>query len=393
MGKRISAVFLAGTLVLSLFLSGCGKTGSSNQAGTKGLAVPVAVQPVKRADITKELVVSGQLCGEQTVVVSPKISGKVAAVNVDLGSRVAAGDALFTLDDTDLQLQVQQSEAAVAVSEAKRKVAEVNRENAAREFERYRQLYEQGAVSAEKYEEYRLKLDQAMSGEPEANLAQMQANLAYQRSQLANTVITSPISGEVSVKNIEVGSMVSPSTQALTVVNLDRVKVQVSVGEQHISKIKPGQEVKVVIPSVRQEPFSGTVLNISPAADPKTKGFLVEVRMDNPGHVLKQGMFAEVHIALDRSQNALAVPVDAVVQKAGEYVVYTVVDGAAKENKVKVGISDGKLTEIVEGLSEGDQVVTTGQESLVNGAKVMVQEGQPGGAGRPDQGGQPKGEK
>jgi multidrug efflux pump subunit AcrA (membrane-fusion protein) len=90
-------------------------------------------------------------------------------------------------------------------------------------------------------------------------------------------------------------------------------------------------------------------------------------------------MFAEVHIITDRSEKALTVPVDAIVQKSGGNYVYTVVEGTAKENKVNVGISDGKVTEITAGLAEGDQVIVLGQQGLVNGAKVVVQGGQPKG--------------
>ncbi|MCL5290135.1 MAG: efflux RND transporter periplasmic adaptor subunit [Firmicutes bacterium] len=375
-----------------LAAAGCGSKSTAPAGGGKGMAVPVAVQPVKRADIARELVVSGQLAGEQSVVVSPKITGKVDDVRFELGSRVARGDVLFTMDDTDIVAQVQQYEASVAASAARKKVAEQNRENASRQFERYNQLYEQGAISADTFESYKLKLDQALSEEPESNLAQMEASLSYQRNQLANTVVTSPISGEVAVKNVEIGSMVSSSTQAVTVVNLEQVKVQLPVGEQQVGKLKQGQEVKVLVPSVREEQFNAVIANISPAADPKTKSFLVEVKMDNPEHVLKQGMFAKVHIATDRKEKALTLPVDAVVARSGDNYVFTVVEGKAKENKVKVGISDGKVTEIIEGLAEGDQAIVLGQQGLINGSPVLVQGAQEGSSGQ-GKGDQPKGEK
>lgn len=379
MGKKVIVGLLAGFWVFSLLLSGCGKNTATQGAGGKNMAVPVAVQPVNRADVAKELVASGQLVGEQSVVVSPKIAGKVAAVNVELGTAVTAGSVLFKLDDSDIQAQVQQSEANVAVMEARKIVAEQNLVNASKQFERYKQLYQQGVISADTFDTYSLKLDQASSGESVANLAQAQASLAYQQNQLANTVITAPISGEVASENVDAGGMVNSSTQAVTLVNLDRVKVQVTVGEQHIGKLKQGQEVKVLVPSVRQEPFTGVIANLSPAVDAKTKSFLIEVKMDNPNHVLKQGMFAEVHIITDRSEQALTVPIDAIVQKSGENYVYTVAEGTAKENKVSVGVSDGKVTEITAGLAEGDQVIVLGQQGLVSGAKVIVQGGQPKG--------------
>jgi len=383
MGKKVSVILLAFVLILNFMLTGCGNNSSPAQqgAGGKAVAVPVAVDQVRCGDVFKELVASGQLVGEQCVVVSPKISGKVASVPVEVGSVVSAGSVLFTLDDSDLRVQVQQSEAAVSVALAKQKVAVENRNNAARQYERYRQLYEQGAISADTFESYALKLEQAMSGEPEASLAQSQAALAYQRNQLANTVITSPIAGTVAQCNVEVGNVISSATQAVTVVDLSRVKVQIHVGEQQIGKIKQGQEVKVIVPAVRDEPYTGLVSNLSPAADEKTKSYLVEVKVDNPGQVLKQGMFAEVHIVTDRSEGVLTVPVDALVARSGGSVVFTVRDGQARENQVRTGISDGKVVEIISGVQEGDQVIVLGQQGLVDGARVAVSGGQDAGAG------------
>lgn len=378
MFKKGWIFLLAGVLSLSLAFAGCAKN-STPAGGGKSTAVPVAVDAVKRGDVAKELVASGQLFGEQSVVVSPKISGKVASVPVDVGSEVGAGSVLFALEDSDIRAQVQQAEAAVAVSRAKLKATQDSRESAAKQYERYKKLYEQGAVSADTFDTYLLKLQQAQSEEPEANLAKDEASLAYQQNQLANTLIAAPFAGTVAQRNVDVGNVISSSTQALTLVDLSRVKVQVSVGEEQIGKIKQGQEVKVIVPSVRAEPFTGLVSNLSPAADSKTKSFLIEIKMDNPDRVLKQGMYAEVHIVTDRSEKALTVPVDAMTPRAGENIVFTVVDGTAKENKVKVGISDGKITEITEGLVEGDQVIVLGQQGLADGSKVAVQGGQPKG--------------
>ncbi|OPX92232.1 MAG: Multidrug resistance protein MdtA precursor [Pelotomaculum sp. PtaB.Bin104] len=391
MGKRIPVIgasILTGVFMLSLTLSGCGNSLTTQASGAKSPAVPVAVETAKRGDVVKELVASGQLVGEQSVVVSPKITGKVASVPVEVGSAVNAGDVLFTLDDFDIRVQVQQSEASVSVAQAKQKVAEDSRDNAAKQYDRYKQLFEQGAVSADTFDSYALKLQQAQSEEPEATLAQSQAALAYQRNQLANTVIVSPIAGIVALRNVDVGGVVSSTTQAITVVDLSRVKVQVSVGEQQIGKIKQGQEVKVFVPAVRADSFTGVVANLSPAADAKTKGYMIEVKMDNPGQALKQGMFAEVHIATDRSEGALTVPVNALVARSDGSVVYTVQNGVAKEVQVKAGISDGRVTEITGGLQEGDQVVVLGQQSLVDGARVLVGGGedkansQPGAQGK-----------
>lgn len=373
--KRKGVLFLfLGVLLVALFYAGWSKSRQNAGKGAveKDPAVPVSVEIAKRGDVLKELIVSGQVTGEQSVVVAPKISGKVAVVSVDLGSEVGAGDVLFTLDDSDIRAQVAQAEAAVVMAGARLKTAEQNRENSLKQYERYKELYEHGVVSADTLDAYAFKLEQANSEEPEAALAQSRAALSFQQNQLANTVIASPIGGTVALRGVDAGSIVSPATQAVTVVDLARVKVQVSIGEQQIGKIKPGQEVKVVVPAAQTGPFTGVVSNISPAADPKTKSFLVEIKMDNPNRVLKQGMFAQVHIVTDRREGVLLAPVDALVAKSGTDVVFTVEGGLAKENKVKTGISDGKVFEILSGLQEGAQVVVMGQQGLVDGFKVVA---------------------
>lgn len=386
-------------LLLVLAAAGCARGAKTPDKGAGVPPVPVAAEAAGRGDVLKVLTASGQLLGEQSVVVSPKVSGRVASVQAAVGSAVRAGEVLFTLDDSEIRAQVAQAEAAVAVAREKLKVAQQNRENAARQYERNKVLYEAGAISAEVFESIAFKLEQARSGEPEAALAQAEAALAYQRSQLANTVVTAPITGTVAQRGVEPGSMVSAATQAFTVVNLDRAKVQVSVGEQHVGKISSGQEVKVMVPAVGPDPFAGTIAGVSPAADPKTKSFLVEVTMDNSGGVLKQGMFAEVRLIVGRSENALIVPVDAVVARNNENIVFTVVEGKARENKVQVGLTDGRVTEITGGLVQGDQVVIVGQQGLVDGARVVVQgaqspQGLQGSQGPADvPGGPPKGEK
>lgn len=404
MVKNSRMLLLAGFLFVSLVLAGCGKGANpSNQGpGGRGAGVPVALEEVKRGDIQKELLASGQLMGEQSVVVSPRISGRVASVRVDVGTVVKAGDVLFTLDNSDIQAQVRQAEAVAMTAREKMKVAQQNRDNAEKQYQRNKVLFEQGVISAEAYESFALKLAQARSGEPEAALAQAEAALSYQLNQLANTVITAPISGTVAQRSVEVGGMVSSATQAVSLVYLDRMKVQVNVGEEHVSKIQQGQNVRVVVPAAGRDAFTGTISGVSPASDAKTKSFPVEVRLDNPGKVLKQGMFAEVYFIAGRSENALVIPVDAVVTRNNEQVVFTVEEGAAKLNKVKLGISDGIKTEVIEGLAEGQKVVIIGHQALVDGSKVMApgaqgrqggQGGPPGEGGQRPPEGQPKGER
>ena len=379
--RLIAAIVLVAAVVIT---PGCSLKSGAVAQGTDGKkpAVQVAVQQVKRMEINRTLVLSGEVQPAQAVEVGSKISGKVASVPVDVGSRVSAGDVLFRLDDSEISAQFGQAEAAVEVARANLDVAEKNKENAAAQLERYRQLYEQGAISADAFDTYKLKYEQAASQAPEALLRQSEANLAYQNYQRGNTVVRSPIAGVVALRNVEPGEMVSPSTQAIRVVDLSAVKVKVNIGEKEVGKVREGQTVDIRVPSAGQAPFQGVVSSVSPSADQKSKTYPVEVRLENREGQLKEGMFAEVTFVVEGLPDALAVPVEALVPKGDKQVVFVLKGDQVEERAVDPGISDGKFQAVPQGLAEGERVVIKGLQGLADGTKVAVP-----GAG---QGGQPK---
>lgn len=380
---------LAGAILLlagSFLLSGCAKR--QQQAPGTGQARPpvtVAVQKTQRATIEKELVVGGQLTGIRKAVVGPKTTGRVADVLVSLGQAVGAGEVLFELEKTEVESQLRQARADLASAEENKKLADINRENAKRKLDRYKELFDAGAVSKDTYEQYLLEYEKAMVKTAEASLERARAEVEVLETQLANMTVRAPFSGLVSKVAVNPGEVVSPSSQCVELVDVSQVKVAVSVGEDEVNKLKMGQECRVVVAAARAEPFTGRITAISPAADEKSKTFSVEVTLENPQGELKPGMYAEVHLVVGRAENALAVPVNAVQTRGEKQVVFVVEGDTAKERAVVTGISDGKLVEIKEGLAEGDQVVVMGQQGLTNGAKVVVSGGSPPG-GKPSDG-------
>jgi RND family efflux transporter MFP subunit len=369
----------------TVFFAGCAgrqqNAGSPQQgAGAGRPPAAVAVQSVKKGKIVREYVAGGQLAGIRTAVVAPKISGRVASVPVTAGQAVREGDVLLTLDSTDAENQVRQARAALAVAQENKKLADVNRAGAKKQLERYRQLYEAGAVPADTYEQYELKYEQAAAPVPEAQLAQAEAALAVYEANLANHTVRAPFGGVVAKVGVDPGEMVTSASPCVTLVDLNRVKVEVAVGEQEVNKIRPGQSCRVAVAAARSEPFPGTVTAVAPAADDKTKGFTVEVTLDNPDGILKQGMYAEVSLVTDTAEDVLTVPVDAVLNRDGRRIVFVVEGGEAKERTVTVGLTDGRLAEIKDGLKEGEQVAVAGNQSLTNGSKVIVSGGPGAGA-------------
>ncbi len=389
---RKKRVLLTALLIVLAVSAGCsGKEGAAGGGGARGPgAVAVKVAPVETADIREIKFFNGQVQPLQSTVMAPKVAGRVASVAVRIGDPVRRGDVLFQLDTSELSAQVRTQEADLAMARAKLEMAQKNREYFQKTLDNYKKLYEAGALSREKYDEMALKYEQAMSGEFEASVAKSEAALNYQRSLLEGSTVRSPIDGVVSFVNVETGQNVTTSTQAVGVVNISIVKIKIFVGDQQINRLAKGQPVEIEIPDVRSTPFTGTVAALSPAVDPAVKGYPVEIELPNPEGLIKQGMFARVKVAVRESKNAVLVPVDAVINRPEGRFVFAVENGKAKEYKVETGIAEGGKVEITTGgLKSGDQVVTVGHQSLVDGMAVRLsQDSRPG-----SQGGKPETEK
>ena len=368
-----------------LVLAGCGK---KQQTGEEEIVIPIEAVAVEKGSIADVTVVTGKLKALTTSDVVPSgQGGKVAAINVEVGSQVSRGQTLITLENTSaasLAAAIRQAEEGVAQARSGLEVARINYEQAAANYERGKQLYESGVIAqggAAGFETaYEIPYKQAKVNYEEtapAALATAQAAVAlatenYQQ-QNNNSVITSPIDGGVTAINVNPGELASPSSQSpvVTVVNLSKVEVETTVTESLINKIQRGQEVPVTISAVSGEPFSGVIANIALAADPSTKAYPIKVQIDNAQHTLKPGMFAEVQIE-NTLPETLLLPRDAVVKAGDKDVVWVVDNDRVKSCEVAVGVSDGQKIQILEGLQGGEQVVVSGQNMLKDDTKVAI---------------------
>lgn len=400
---RLFFLLLAALLIIVVAGSGCGRQVADRNPAEANAAVPVTLARAEKGKLNDTVVVSGKLEACQKSDVVPKVSGKVGVVHVDVGSRVRAGQVLVTLENEDLAARVAQAEAgvnqaaaslgqaeaglksaqaALANAQSNYAVAEANY-NRAKEllvagavsqavFEtQYELPYKQAKETAEGSAPAQVELAQAQIKQAQAAMANARAQLAVARQAYDDSFIRAPFGGVVTARNVEPGEMASSAVAAISMVNLDKVEVKATVGEDLINKLKVGQEVPVKVSAVSATPFTGVVAKISPAADKTTKAFPVEVQMDNPNHLLKPGMFAEMAFSRGQ-QESLLVPRDAVVKDGEKNYIWVVKDGRARRCQVQVGDSDGKQIIIVSGLVAGEEVVVAGQESLREGGKVTV---------------------
>lgn len=360
MNRRSSILFPLAFLAILLLLSGCGGKKESERNGNNSGVVSVSTAKATVGQIEDLTTISGKLEALESANIVPKMPGKVALITVDLGSQIKAGDVLMRLEADELAAAVSQAEAALASAQASFEVSRVN-------YERGRRLLEQGAISQSDFDS---KFELAYKTGAQ-QVAQARAALNMANANYSNTVVTAPFSGVVTAKNANVGEFVSTSSPVITLVNLDKVFVQANVNEYWINQLKEGQKVKVKVTAALDTLFEGTITNIALAANTSTKAFPVKVQIDNAGHVLKPGMFAEVQLSKG-STNALTVPREAVLGNEGQKYVWVVENQRALKREVQTGGSDGKVVSILSGLREGDEVILSGQESIEEGVQVYV---------------------
>jgi HlyD family secretion protein len=212
-----------------------------------------------------------------------------------------------------------------------------------------------------------------------AQVAQAQATLAGAQATLDQTQITAPFDGVVAQKLLTPGSVASTATPILTLISPD-IEVHTTIEESRVSLVQPGQAVQLSVPAYPGVTFPAHVDSVAPAGDARAHTFDAKIVPDKPDARLKPGMFAQVTITAAQKDNAVLVPIEAVVPQDSGSVVFVVADGRAQAKTVQTGLSDDKQIEITQGVRAGDQVVTLGQNSLRDGQAVQVP-GAPGAGG------------
>ncbi|NPV73094.1 MAG: efflux RND transporter periplasmic adaptor subunit [Pelotomaculum sp.] len=356
-------------LVLAVALSGCGK----KPPPAEEYIPPVETAAAAVKDLSSILDATGEVIASEEADVAPKVSGRVSTVNVSVGERVARGQALLVLESSEARNSVAQAEAAAGTAGVNVLKARQALADAERNYSRISALYQAQAVSRAQFEEAESALSNARLGLQlaEEQLRQAEAALAGARENLANHTVTSPIAGHVAAVNVHSGEMAGPQGAAVTVVNMDTVKVKVNVSENVISSIQKGSQVQVSI-GVLGKTVTGTVVSVGPKSDPATRAFPVEIFLDNVQGEIRPGMVATLKIPVGTAKAALTVPAGALIERDGAYYVFTVEDGVAREKQVKPGVITDELAEIKEGLSEGAAVIVKGNRLVADGQKVKV---------------------
>ena len=349
----------------------------------------VQVKEVTAGDISTENKVSGKVVADNEHTVMVATSAKCTAVYVEAGDVVQAGDKICTLDlastlasynaaNISYSSAVQSYQDQKAIFDKQIQLAQDNVNN-------LKQLFEIGAASQLEIDQAELSLQQAQAGR-DSTLAQLEAGMQSYKSNVeqlsavlenvdAGGNVIAPASGTlVSLSAVENG-FVSPSMPVAVIDGVDQMKVQVSVSEALVPKLAIGDEADVSVSAVEAS-FVGTIRSVEQAANMQTKLYTVTLSVPAEVGGLMAGMFADVTFRTDTSANTIVVPTEAILTSGDVQYVYVVEDGVARYVEVTTGLTGTGVTEVLTGLTPGQQLVTVGQSYLADGDPVRVVSGE-----------------
>jgi membrane fusion protein (multidrug efflux system) len=328
---------------------GQARGGGDGQRGERrggGRAVPVEVAVARKATATDDLWAVGSLRSDESVQVSSELTGRISEITFREGDRVKEGQVLVKLDDALIAAEVTDAKARLDLAQAN--------------YDRAQTLSRSGSGTDR-------ALDEATSA-----LGTARAALQLAETRLAKLSIAAPFEGVVGLRDVSVGAYVTPGSPIVNLEKIDQLKLDFRLPETVLSEVKVGQDVEVRVDAFRDRTFSGEVYAIDPQVDVNGRALRIRARISNTDLQLRPGLFARVIIKGLEEREVVRVPESAVVPSGNDKLVFSIVGGKAKENKVTTGRRRAGEVEVLTGIEEGTQVVVSGQGRLRDGAQVEV---------------------
>jgi multidrug efflux pump subunit AcrA (membrane-fusion protein) len=375
-------------LPLLFFPAGCGE---EIEPGTTSQTPPVVQNVVVETAVMKEYPVIYEAVGTvqagATVNLASKLMGTIEKVKVREGDRVKTGDVLVLIDPRQVDAGYRQAEAnlaeakkAIEAAMSSRDAALASERLARATYDRYLNLKKEDSVSAQEFDEvearYRearaaVSRAEAMVGTATARIKQAQAGLASAALTRNDAVVTAPNDGAITAKLVDEGDLASPGMPLLSMDTNYGYRVDMTLPENYFEEVKPGQPVKVTIPAFSMEPVPGTIRTIVPAADQRSRSFLVKVTLPEDLAV-KSGMFARVKVPLGHAARIL-IPPEAVVHQ-GQLTALFVLNAQdiARFRLIRLGKTFQEGVEVLSGLETGERFVARPDPKLRDGARVEM---------------------
>lgn len=350
MKKIITALVLLALIGGTIYILNRNK--SNNDAETAIVAqqeatISVRAEQVKIQVVEANYKANGNFVPYQEVTISAE-TGRVVRLLVEEGAKVHKGQVLALVNSDQINVQVRNAEAAYATAKA--------------DAARFESAFTTGGVTQQQLDQVKL-----MQKNAEANLKSAQINAS-------DAHIKAPIDGIINKKHVEQGSYVGPGAPIFDLVNVNQLKLRVNVDESHVANLKEGDLIEVKASVFPNDRFEGKVTFIAPKADAALNYPVDLLLTNNKDNKLRAGMYGSAYFDADKNQDTplLLVPRNAFVGSVSSNLIYRIIDNKAVATQVVSGRNLGDFVEILDGLKEGEIVITSGQINLTDQAPVSI---------------------
>jgi len=326
--------------------------------GMQNPGTPVQTIHLKRGEIVRRVTLPGNVMAYQEATLYAKVAGYLKTISVDKGDSVKEGDTLA-------QIEAPEMEADLVKARAEAEAAQID----------YKRVTEAQRKASDLVMPQTVDAARAKSGVAVASLQRIETLLSYAK-------ITAPFSGVITKRWVDPGALIPAATSSsaaksaavVTLMDFTTVRIDIAVPDTEAPFVKKDLPVKVTVDELPGRTFQGTITRFSYALDESTKTMATEIEIANVDLALRPGMWASVEIELQKKENALLVPAEALVTEKNKNSVFVVRDSKAQKVSVNTGFDDGVNVELLKGCSPGDAVITAGKQSLTDGQKVQATE-------------------
>jgi membrane fusion protein (multidrug efflux system) len=306
--------------------------------------------------VPRSITLTGTLLARREAAVAADANGKIIAVNVERGDDVKKGSPLVRLDRRSATLIEAEASAQAAAADRQRSLAEV-------ECARARRLFDGGAINRAEYDRATAQCEAAAH-----TAAAAQARRRMADKSLGDAIVRAPFDGVIAERLVNEGEFVRPESRVATIVDLDSLRVELSVPEAAIAALTPGAEVRFQVASFPGETFRARVKRIGAAVRRPSRDLIVEAELTNPGRKLRPGMFAVAEVEIGQTSLPV-VPATSLREADGSQRLFVVVDGHAEERLVRAAAAGDQIA-VSAGVRAGERVVRAPAPTLRDGAPV-----------------------
>jgi membrane fusion protein (multidrug efflux system) len=338
-----------------------GQPAARGQGGGRGAGGPppvVEVDSVKTGRIVETREAVGTVRAFESIMVTARVAGVINKIEFDEGAKVKAGDVLVSMDAEERQADIE-----AAVAESRRATAQRN--EIATRLDRAQALRRSGSGTEAQVEDLTAQIRTL-----ESAIASAEARRKAAEARLEDLTVRAPFAGRVGTRSVSLGAYVSPGTRITTLDDLSKVRLDFSVPENLLARLKAGQVVRATSAAFRDRVFEGRVSIVDTRVDPVTRTVRLTAEFPNADEALKPGMFLSVALEVTTKDDAVVVPEEAVVSEGLRHLVYPVKDNVVERRVVRIGQRQGGKVEIVEGLKPGETIVVMGLQRIRPGAAV-----------------------